>query len=182
MLIGHAGRFEEVKNHEFLVRVFHEVAETEPSAHLVLFGDGPLRPKTEALVKSLDLGTRVTFTGTRSDLPFLLAALDLFLFPSRSEGLGMAALEAQAAGVPCVLARSVPLEADLGIGLTCFLGLEQAPVVWASTAMQMRFAQIPAWEERKSAICRKGLDVASVVSAFLRVYCSTSAVPEQIYA
>ena len=89
-VIGHVGRFVAVKNHGFLLDVAGELARTDAHVHVVLAGDGPLRPALEARVAHSPLAGRVHFVGARSDVPRLLAALDVFVFPSQYEGLGLA--------------------------------------------------------------------------------------------
>lgn len=102
-LIANVGRFEPPKNHACLLRAMTRV----PDAHLVLIGDGPLRPDAERLARGLGISDRVHFLGRRPDVPRLLRMCDLYAQPSNSEGFGLAALEAMAAGVP-VVASTVP--------------------------------------------------------------------------
>ncbi len=137
-LIGHVGRFVAIKNHAFLVDVASALATTVADAHLVLVGEGPLRPAIEAQVARSPIANRVHFAGARSDVPRLLGALDVFVFPSQYEGLGLAAVEAQAAGVPCVIADTVPGEADAIPCLVRRLALTQPAVAWAEAVRQCR--------------------------------------------
>ncbi len=132
-VIGHVGRFEPQKNHRFLVEVAAIVMHQRPNTYLMLVGDGSLRSETERQAKALGIGDRVIFTGVQSDLPsLLLGAFDLFLFPSWHEGLGVALLEAQVAGLPCVISTAVPPEADLIPTLVKRLSLEQSSADWAN--------------------------------------------------
>ncbi len=106
LVLGHVGRFSEddVKNHNLLVEVTAEVLRRNSSIHLVLIGDGPLRSTIESRVVDLGLSDRTRFLGVRSDVLHLLkGAVDVFVFPSRHEGLPLALIEAQAAGLPCVI-------------------------------------------------------------------------------
>ncbi|MBI2298881.1 MAG: glycosyltransferase, partial [Armatimonadetes bacterium] len=100
--IGTAGRMVPVKDHALLLRAFTRLREGMPSARLVLAGDGPLREATEALARELGIASDTQFLGLRQDVPNVLAALDVFCLPSRSEGLPLAILEAMAAGLPVV--------------------------------------------------------------------------------
>jgi glycosyltransferase involved in cell wall biosynthesis len=106
-VVGHVGRFTAAKNHEGLVAIAEIVLRSESEAHFVLVGDGPLRADIEAIVRRQGMSDRFLFLGARSDVPRLLAAMDVFLFPSRWEGLGIVLVEAQAAGVP-VVASDIP--------------------------------------------------------------------------
>lgn len=113
-VIGHVGRFEDVKNHLLLINTFAEIHRQVPDAWLLLIGDGPLRAESESLAQRLGVLNRTVFAGTRSDIPEVLCtAVDTFAFPSKYEGLGMALVEAQAAGLPCVVSDAVPREADV---------------------------------------------------------------------
>ena len=101
-LIGHAGRFVPQKNHPLVLQIARSlITGNRPDTHLVLLGDGPLRPEIERQATELGIGHAVHFLGVRADVPrIMLGAMDLFLFPSHFEGLGLVAVEAQAAGLP----------------------------------------------------------------------------------
>ncbi|MDZ7543125.1 glycosyltransferase, partial [Clostridium perfringens] len=103
VLVGHIGRFNPPKNHRFLLQVFREFLRQQPSAKLILAGDGPLRPESEAWVKEQGIEESVYFLGVREDVPDILRAMDMFLFPSLYEGFGLSIMEAQAAGLPCMI-------------------------------------------------------------------------------
>ncbi|MBG1245574.1 glycosyltransferase family 1 protein [Nostoc sp. NZL] len=142
-VIGHIGRFEQQKNHQFLLEIFAEIAKREPKMHLLLVGDGSLRPEIERKVIQIGLANRVIFTGVRPDVPrLMLGAMDLFLFPSLYEGLGLVLIEAQAAGVPCVLSDIVPKEADLIKPLMHRISLSQPSVSWAEVVLAARQAKL----------------------------------------
>ncbi len=129
-IIGHVGAFEIEKNHEFIVRAFADLARSDPKAVLMLVGDGPLRDTIEEQVRTLKLEKRVIFTGVRTDVPTLLRAMDLFIFPSLYEGLGMAMIEAQAAGLPCLVSDDLPQEADVVKGSVMRVSLEDDLDMW----------------------------------------------------
>jgi glycosyltransferase involved in cell wall biosynthesis len=101
-VIGHSARFSEAKNHKALLEVAAALGRDLPNLHWLLVGDGPLRPAIEERARALGLTARIHFTGWRDDVPDLLSAMDLFFFPSLWEGFGLALVEAQAAGLPCV--------------------------------------------------------------------------------
>ena len=76
-----------------------------PHLRLLLVGEGPWRPTLEHQARMLGITSRVCFTGVRTDIPDLLETSDLFCLPSRTEGLGIAAIEAMASGLPVVASR-----------------------------------------------------------------------------
>lgn len=104
--IIHVGRFDYQKNHDFLLDTFVQLLKTEPTAVLLLAGDGPLRSVMEKKAAALPEGS-VRFLGVRRDIPQLLQAADVFVFPSHFEGLPVTMVEAQAAGLPCVKSNTI---------------------------------------------------------------------------
>ena len=108
LLIGHIGRFNEQKNHGFLLDAFATVKALRSDAKLALVGRGELEETIRAKAAELGIADDVLFLGIRSDIPQLLWAFDVFAFPSRYEGQPVALLEAQAAGLPCVISDAIP--------------------------------------------------------------------------
>lgn len=109
-VLGHIGRIAAEKNHTFLIDVFAEVVKKNAAARLMLAGKGALEEKIKKYVQKTGLADKVCFLGVRQDVAEVYQALDCFVFPSLHEGLGIVALEAQAAGLPCVLADTLPRE------------------------------------------------------------------------
>lgn len=105
---AHVGRFHPAKNHGFLLRVFQKIQQQQKNAVLILAGDGELRGSIEEQIDALGIRDTVLLLGSRHDIPKLLQAADVFLFPSVWEGLGIVAVEAQAAGLPCICSDRVP--------------------------------------------------------------------------
>ncbi|MGO9262256.1 MAG: glycosyltransferase [Bryobacteraceae bacterium] len=131
VVIGHVGRLDAPKNHAFLVEVAAEAARRLPRLRLLLVGEGPARPFVEERVRALGMASRTMFLGSRADVPRLLSAMDAFLFPSLWEGLGLAVIEAQAAGLPCLISDCVPAEADVAPELVDRLPLAAGAPAWA---------------------------------------------------
>lgn len=168
-VVGHVGRFVPEKNHAFLLRVAAELAARRPETRLVLVGDGPLRGATEREATRLIPG-RAHFLGRQADVPRLLGAMDAFVFPSRVEGLGLALVEAQAAGVPCVAAESVPAEA-VAIGrLVRRLPLSEPPAAWADVLLHLADAPRLARREALDAIGRGPLSLEVNLDWLAEVY------------
>lgn len=125
-VVAHVGRFADQKNHVFLVKLLNELCERDESVYATLVGGGPLFDEIKAQAKS----ERILFLGQRSDVPAILCAADMFLFPSNYEGLGIVAVEAQASGLYCLASLGVPAAADIGIGLFDRLSLGEDEGVW----------------------------------------------------
>jgi len=140
-VIGHVGRFVEQKNHRFLAEVAIELLKREPRAFLLLVGDGPLRPSIEQQVNGAGIAHRVRFAGLRGDVHRLMrGAMDFFLFPSLWEGLGLVLIEAQAAGLPCIISDVIPREADVVGPLIRRVSLAQPVARWVDETLSQRDA------------------------------------------
>ena len=131
LVVGHVGRFDPQKNHRFLVEIFEKMPE---DARLLLVGDGVLRPDVEQQAAALGIRDRILFTGVRTDVDRLLQAMDVFLMPSLFEGLPGSIVEAQAAGLPCLISDKVPIECKK-TELVTQIPLEAAPDEWAEAVL-----------------------------------------------
>ncbi|MEI2580247.1 glycosyltransferase family 1 protein [Scytonema sp. PRP1] len=131
-VIGHVGRFDEQKNHQFLLKIFAEVARLAPQAYLLLVGEGILQPKIKQQALEMGIADRVIFAGSRSDVPRLMqGAMDVFLFPSLCEGLPLVLLEAQAAGLACLISNAITQEVEVVKPLVKRVSLSQPVSNWA---------------------------------------------------
>ncbi|MES5927964.1 glycosyltransferase family 1 protein [Bacillus cereus group sp. MG9] len=131
-VIGHIGRFSESKNHIFMLKVCKEVLKSDSKFMLVLVGDGPLQDSIELEAKSLGIYEKIRFLGVRKDIPRIIRMFDVFLFPSLFEGFGIVALEAQCAGVPCVVANTITKNVDMGLGIISFISLDEKLEIWSA--------------------------------------------------
>lgn len=170
VVVGHVGSLLPVKNHPFILETFAAFLAQVPSAHLVLAGGGPLMSEIRALAQAKGIDARVHMPGLRLDVPRVLAAFDLFLFPSRHEGLPLAVLEAQAAGVPCVLSDTITREVDVELGLVRFLGLQTGKQDWVDALRAGLSQDKPAWAERVAAFRRCGFDIQHQVLELQTIY------------
>jgi Glycosyltransferase len=136
-VFGHVGRFEEQKNHMFLLDIFKEISRRNSEAVLLLVGEGERMQAVKDRVKELELGEKVRFLGLRTDVDKLLKSIDIFLFPSLFEGLPVVAIEAQAAGVYMVLADTITSEVQVTDSLL-FLSLQQIPSQWAEEVCKLK--------------------------------------------
>ena len=165
-IIGHVGRFCYQKNQAFLIRILEAAVKADPDTILLLVGDGEERHAIELLVKKKGLSRKVIFTGTVENVEDYLQAMDVFVFPSRFEGLGIAAVEAQCAGLPAVLSDSLPREAGLS-ERAVFLSLEDSPEKWANTA---RMIFKPRRNQQTSLIQGAGYDIRVTAAEVRKLY------------
>ena len=136
-VIGNVGRFQIQKNHLFLIDIFWQVLKKRSDAVLLLIGQGELESQVQERVQKYGLEKKVIFLGVRDDVNKILSALDVFVFPSLFEGLGLALIEAQAVGLPCITSNVVvPNEVNI-TGLVKFVNLDHNPEEWASAICQV---------------------------------------------
>lgn len=135
LVVGHVGRFHVQKNQSFVLDVVAELVRMGQPVKALLAGQGEDLAAMQEKARALGLGERVTFLGVRSDTAQLYQAMDVFLFPSRFEGLPMALLEAQANGVPCVVSDAIVPEVQVNSNLYR-LSLEGSPEVWARCVVE----------------------------------------------
>ena len=111
-VIGHVGRFVPIKNHQLIVNAFEAYhKEIDNQSFLILIGEGEEYERIKNLVKQKRLDNFVRMLGVRRDVPHLLQIMNKFIFPSVNEGLGISFIEAQAAGLECVISDAIPNEA-----------------------------------------------------------------------
>lgn len=136
IIIGHIGRTDIVqKNHKFLFHVFKEIKKINPEAVLLLIGGGPDN-NLPRYCEELGISDSVMFLGPRDDVSQLMQAMDLFLFPSSSEGLPMSVIEAQTAGLPVLMSDVITSEVVVTDKIQQ-LSLNETPMLWARKALEM---------------------------------------------
>lgn len=170
-VLGHIGNFTPAKNHQLLLRTFAAVAQRRGDAVLLMVGEGPLKSTIKAEVAKRGLKPMVVFAGSRTDIPRLLAgAIDVFVFPSTWEGLGLAAVEAQAAGVPVLLSDRIPAEADVVKGLIRRVSVDADPEEWARAVLEFEHVRLSA--EGFERVWASDFNIARSVEALGRLYVS----------
>ena len=131
LVIGHIGRFVAQKNHTFLIDIFNEYHKTNQDSVLLLIGLGPLIEEVKEKVKKLKLDKYVMFLGQREDVNNYYQVMDMFIFPSLYEGLGMVMIEAQVSGLPCIASMEVPNVAKINNNVS-FITLEKNISEWVN--------------------------------------------------
>ncbi|ASN05992.1 glycosyltransferase family 1 protein [Virgibacillus necropolis] len=170
LVIGHIGRFIEAKNHAFLLQVMKRVVERNPTIKLLLVGDGDLRQQVEKEAKKEDLHENIRFVGIQTNISTMLHCMDVFVFPSLYEGLGLVLLEAQASGVPCVVSEAIQPEADLEIGLVSKLTLANGPDVWAKRILEVANKKEKNTNKIIETFEEKGYSLTKGISSLMNIY------------
>ena len=141
-VVGHVGRFANQKNHSFLLDIAKEVVHRHPNVFFLLVGEGSLLDNMKRKAKQIGIYDNVIFTGSRPDVPrLMLGAMDIFLFPSLYEGLGLVLIEAQASGLPCVFSDVVAQEAEVVPELISRVSLQDSAKVWAQKILVLEKQQ-----------------------------------------
>lgn len=156
--IGHVGRFNQPKNHPFLIDIFAALLKKEPNAVLLLVGGGEGMSQIREKAQKLGIAEHVHFLGVRSDVADLMQAMNVFVFPSLYEGLPVTMVEAQAAGLPCIISDKVPPECILTEGLVDVLPLSAEPEIWAAKILEKK--NLPRTDHRNE-IAAHGFDITT---------------------
>lgn len=182
-VLGSVGRLCGQKNQEFLLEVFAHVVKTIPESRLLLVGDGEDREQLQSLAQRLGIAERVMFCGRVSGVQELLWAMDLYLQPSRFEGLPVSVVEAQAAGLPVICSDRITKEVKIAESLE-FLSLEQGALAWADAVVAKK-EEIDGREPQQSVrqgmrqsvrpegaarVKAAGYDIRTVVDQLERIY------------
>lgn len=166
LVIGHVGRFSYPKNHDFLIDIFQSVYKKVPRSVLLLVGEGELRGKIEQKVSSLGLQEQVVFTGLRSDIPEMLNAMDILVFPSLYEGFPVALVEAQSSGVKCIISDRITRQAAI-TDLIAFKSLSASPDEWANVVVkESRYTRRNTYND----IVHAGFDIKQIAHGLQRYY------------
>ena len=163
LVVGHVGRFHEAKNHVFLLDCFAALRNLRPDSLLLLAGDGELRPEIERRISELGLKNHVLLLGNRSDVAELMWAMDVLAFPSKWEGLPVTVMEAQAAGLPCLISDRISVEVDIS-PLVRRLSIED-PGLWAAELAK----PLPRRDVRENIVCA-GYDINDSADRLSRLY------------
>lgn len=135
-VIGNIARFSPEKNHTFLIEVFAEILK-KADAHLLLCGEGQTMDAIRSLVAEKHITEHVSFLGSRKDMPVVYQAMDVVVMPSLFEGLPFSLVEAQAAGIPCVVSDTVSPESRLTDIIT-YMSLQADASLWAEQVLSFR--------------------------------------------
>ena len=160
-MAGELDKTERMKN-DFISSVSHELRTPLTAiggwSETLLAGGGENMPKMQAKAQMLGIAEHVRFLGVRSDVNDLIQTMDVFVFPSLYEGLPVTMVEAQAAGLPCLISDKVPPECILTEGLVDVLPLSAAPETWTERILEKR--NLPR-TDRRAEIAAHGFDITT---------------------
>lgn len=169
IVIGNVGRLHFQKNQSFVIDIFNELVKSNPNYHLMIVGQGIEEDNLKEQVKMLKLEKYVTFTGVQKDIQGLLSCFDLFLFPSRFEGLSIAGLEAQANGLPMVCSKFVnPVELKVNNNFY-FVDLKCSASIWAENCKELLKIGRVDFNTVKSNFIGHGYEIHSEVNKFQKL-------------
>ncbi len=169
-IYGNVGRLADTKNQSFLIETFYHLHQKQPDSELWLIGEGPERDALEKKVSSLGLQNAVRFMGQCDHVNELYQAMDCFVFTTKSEGLGIVAIEAQAAGLPTIISDGVPSAAKI-TELCEQISLKESPDVWAEKVLE--FCQKHTVRNRMNqAISDAGYDIETEAKKLTQFYMS----------
>lgn len=166
LVIGHVGRLAKVKNHDFLIDVFKEIHNLNSQVKLLIIGDGDLKKELVKKVKDLELVDSVIFIGPTNEVNELLQVIDVFVFPSLYEGLPLSLIEAQAAGLKCIVSTNVTSEIKI-TDLVEFVPLELGPQEWAEIILKN---SVYKRESKIKEIKNNEYDIVDVIKSLEYVY------------
>lgn len=138
-VVGHVGRFNTQKNHTYLIDIFNELLKIDPSAKLVLVGDGDLKKSIKKKIDDLNISDSVVFTGVVPNVNEIAQCFDVFCFPSLFEGLSVAMVEMQATGVKSVISDTISKECIITDNVE-MLSIDANPKVWANKLITFKGA------------------------------------------
>lgn len=164
LVIGHIGRFNEQKNHKFLIKIFKEVKEKNKDAVLLLVGNGNLQNQIKEQVEKLELSDSVVFLGVREDIPQILMAMDIYVFPSLFEGMPNTVIEAQAAGLKCIVSNTITKEANI-TGSVKYLDLNKSEKYWCDIIQEE--LKNNTREDKSKDFKNKGYDIIDISRYFI---------------
>ena len=135
-VLGHVGSFSETKNHAFLINIFREVYEYNKDAFLLLVGAGEEKNKIANILDNSPMKERFLILSNRTDVADLMQAMDVFVLPSKFEGLAIVLIEAQKSGLPCLVSDTVPSYAKV-TNLVKFYSLDKDETEWAKEVLKV---------------------------------------------
>lgn len=168
IVIGHVGRFENQKNHKFLIDMFAKLCKKSDKYELILCGEGSLREKMQIACEEKGIEEKVKFLGARQDVNCILQAMDIFAFPSLYEGLPITLIEAQMSGIPIIMSEKIAKETIYNSNVQV-LGISDSDIdEWCEKIIKCKEESINRKNIAENLI--KDYDVKSIVNKLEKIY------------
>lgn len=168
IVVGHVGRFQYQKNHELVIDIFKQFYEKHCNSRLILVGQGVEEERIRHKVQELNLENAVIFMGARNDVNEIMQAMDIFVLPSRFEGLGIVLIEAQAAGLPCVTTKNVVPDIVNVTGNVAFVELGVPLEQWLD-CIDIQLDKKMNYDQIKKDIVTSGYDMTTAGETFKKL-------------
>lgn len=165
-VVGVVGRISEPKNPAFIISVFSEIVKLNPTAMMIWAGDGELKPLVLNSIKKKKIEDKVLLLGSRNDVNKLYSAMDVFLMPSKFEGLGLVFVEAQISGLPCFGSTNVPEDVDISPNMN-YISLNESPTVWAQRICRASHLKR---NEFKDCATKAGFEITTKINSLVELY------------
>lgn len=170
--VGHVGRFNPQKNHDFLIDVFEKLNQKNHDTMLFLFGDGTLQNQIKEKVKEKKLESHVKFMGVRENVNEYLSAMDVMLLPSLHEGLPLVLLEWQMCGLPVLVSDTVTTECIINDDVFR-LPIDCGAEIWADKLSEIKIVDRNQTKDKiLDDMCRKGYDISENAKSLKEIYCT----------
>ena len=170
LVIGNVARLEEVKNHAKMIEIARQMKSLQIEFKMLFIGRGDLEGKIRDDVKRYGLENEVLLLGIRPDVPDLLHAMDVLLMPSHFEGNPVSLIEAQAAGVPCVISDIITDKIDMGLRLVSKVALSDGANVWVDAILKASKSVKPVKEQVTMSLRSHGYDINETTKLLTDIY------------
>ncbi len=168
-VVGHVGKFSRRKNHDFLLDVFKIIHERQPNSVLMLVGTGPLMADVRQKAQKLGILDSVMFMGAQNNINEYYQAMDAFVLPSFAEDLPVAAIEAQASGLPLFVSDTIDSELEITDSIK-WLSLSQPAEIWAD--MILNTCECFNRTNQDDALRAAGYDIKETAEKLKEIYLS----------
>ena len=170
LVLGHIGRFNEQKNHEFIVQIIDKLKDRDINFKFLFIGDGELKEKIFTEIKNKNLQEYVVDLGLRDNINQWLNVMDLLIFPSLYEGLPVVLVEAQSVGLPCIIADTISPDVDMGLGLIEFLDINNTADLWADKIVSNNLKKVSDTNIIREKLKEKGYNLNENIKTVMSIY------------
>lgn len=169
LIIGQVGRLHSIKNHVLSIKIAKRLKEKNIDFLMIFVGEGEMRQTIETEIKNSKLDKSVLMMGYRNDVPLFMKTFEVLIQPSFSEGLPGVVMQAQAAGVRCLLSDAITREVDVSTGLIKYIDINDVDA-WVNSIINAQDAAPVSMEHVKQCFIENGFETVSAAKRLQRVY------------